>query len=185
MQTLEEARVIVSEIRTRANTIPVRSSAGFDRVVQAMVIAEDRRFRQHKGIDWWGVARALWLYVARRRVSGASTIEQQLVRTLRKRYEVTLGRKLSEMLIAAVVSRAVSKADIAKVYLRVAYFGWRATGVDQAAQRLGISIDSITWQEAATVASLLKYPMPRYPSAAYTSRLSRRVTYVLEKGGFK
>jgi len=113
------------------------------------------------------------------RISGASTIEQQLVRTLRKRYELTLWRKITEIALAFLISCEFSKEAIINLYLHVAYFGWRATGIEMAASRLGVSLNSLTKREAATIAAMLKLPMPRLPSDRYAARLMTRVEYVL------
>ena len=147
---------------------------------RAIVAAEDRRYWRHPGVDLRASVRAVYFYLVEGKVSGASTIEQQLVRTLRKRYEVTLLRKLSEIVLAFFVSNLFSKRRILQTYMSVAYFGWSATGVDAVAARLGVESAEISFTEAATIAAMLKLPMPRYPSEKYTQRLSMRVRYVLK-----
>lgn len=166
---------IENEIETRKGNPPIPESLVF-----AIVAAEDRRFFRHCGIDLMGVARALRDYALWGSVSGASTVEQQLVRTLRGRYELTISRKLSEMCIAIVISRRFHKKAIIEVYSRIAYLGWHARGVGQAAKRLGIDLSpSISKREAATIAAMLKAPMPKYPSENYAKRLQHRIEYIL------
>lgn len=153
-------------------------SAGVRNIMQAMIVAEDRRFCRHHGVDIKGVVRAIIRFFSNRGLEGASTIEQQLVRTVRGRYEITLSRKLSECLLAMIVSFRHDKAIIAYSYLDVAYFGWRANGVRQAAQRLGVELLDATEHEAAAIAAMLKVPMPRFPSQRYITRHSQRVHYI-------
>lgn len=148
-------------------------------LVQAVVAAEDRRFWRHKGFDPVAAIRAVSDFVFSGRVSGASTIEQQLVRTLRKRYELTLRRKVTEIALAFLIACEFPKKTIISLYLHVAYFGWHATGIEMAASRLGVPLNSLTKREAATIAAMLKLPMPRLPSDRYAARLTTRVDYIL------
>jgi len=151
-----------------------------DILIEAMVAAEDRRFHRHLGVDLRAVVRAAWQLACWGQVSGASTIEQQLVRTIRGRYEVTLTRKLTEMAIAIVVSARFEKRMLVEVYARVAYLGWGASGIEQAVRRLGLSLTRLTAYEASTLAAMLKLPMPRCPSDHYRRRLRTRAKYILQ-----
>lgn len=153
-------------------------SPGLSLVMDAVVAAEDRRYWSHAGIDVLAMARAAAQYLIRGRVSGASTIEQQLVRTIRQRYEITARRKFGEIVLAFMISRRFSKIDIMTAYLHVAYFGWRANGIRQAIERFNMDADLLNEDDAVLIASLLKLPMPKSPSAAYTARLERRMQYV-------
>jgi membrane carboxypeptidase/penicillin-binding protein len=153
-------------------------SPGLSEVMDAIVAAEDRRFWRHRGVDVIAMCRAAIHYLRSRRISGASTIEQQLVRTIRRRYEITVGRKVSEILISLQVSRTFSKLDIISAYLQVAYFGWMANGILQAIDRFDMDIGIPSEDDAVLLASLLKLPMPRHPSPQYLARLERRMNYV-------
>lgn len=148
-------------------------------LIEAVVAAEDRRFFSHNGVDPRAMARALWAYIRTGRLTGASTLEQQLVRTIRGRYEPTLARKITEINIAMKVSKRFSKRQLVEVYCHIAYLGWRAQGMSQAARRLGVDLSSLSLRESATLASMLKLPMPRFPSEGYARRLQRRTEYVL------
>lgn len=148
--------------------------------IAALIAAEDRRFYRHIGFDAAAIVRAGWKYMVQRRVSGASTIEQQLVRTIRRRYERTLRRKISEILLAGALQSLASKSEIATLYLRVAYFGWRMNGLRQALARLQISETHISRDEAAYIVALLKYPLPRRPTEARLRLIRRRQQYIVE-----
>ena len=176
---MNETTVVVAQINaclSRSTPIP---SLGLENVVKAVVAAEDHRFFSHRGVDWIALARAIWQFVAKGKHAGGSTIEQQLVRTIRRRYEFTAQRKVSEIALAMAVARQFSKRDIVVAYLSLAYFGWQANGIVQAARRIGVVLEEANEQEAASLAALLKLPMPQHPTDAYRARLSRRVKYVL------
>lgn len=148
--------------------------------IRALIAAEDRRFFYHVGFDAVAMLRALWAYASRRYVSGASTIEQQLVRTVRRRYERTLGRKISEIMLACSIQALASKAEIASLYLNVAYFGWRMNGFRQAIRRMSMSVEGLSNEEAAYIVAMLKYPLPRIPSAGRLKLLRQRQNYILK-----
>lgn len=144
---------------------------------RALVCAEDRRFYCHTGFDPKGIARAAWIAVTRRGIQGASTIEQQLIRTLTRRRDLSLGRKATEILAAIWLSANFPKSDITNVYLRVAYYGWRMNGLEQARARLGMS-EPIAEDAAADLVACLRYPRPREPNLEYDRRHRRRASYI-------
>lgn len=148
-------------------------------VERAIILSEDRRFFRHPGVDLLAIFRAAFAFLTQGTVSGASTIEQQLVRTIRGRYERTLQRKLSEIVIAIVVARYFSKTDIVLAYLEIAYFGWNATGLKHAIRRFGIDVSVASVEDAAMIAALLKLPMPKSPSEEYHRRLTRRTNHIV------
>ncbi len=156
-------------------------SSGLANVMHAVVLAEDHRYFQHRGVDYRAMVRACWMTVFRQRVQGASTIEQQLVRTLRRRYELKLSRKVTEVLLARALSHRFSKQQLLFAYLQVAYFGWRASGVNRAANRLGIILSRASSAEAAALAAMLKVPMPQSPSSRYRERHAQRVRHILSR----
>lgn len=147
-------------------------------IVNALLLAEDRRFHRHSGVDPISIAAIPWRYVRYNRVSGASTIEQQLVRVISGRYERTVRRKIREILLASLVSSCIPKEDIPAVYLSVAYYGWRMTGLRQAAQRLGICLSSPTCAEAASLVARINYPEPQDWSLTWETKLHKRVAYL-------
>ena len=102
---------------------------------RATVAIEDRRFWQHGGVDYLGIARAAWTDVtAGRAVEGGSTITQQLVRGLYTGREKTLSRKIKEACLAIKLARKWPKAKILDEYLNTTYYGNHAYGVEAAAQ---------------------------------------------------
>ena len=101
---------------------------------KAFVAAEDRRFYQHAGLDPAGIARALVRNITQGSVEeGASTITQQLARTVFLSQDRTLMRKLREAALAGKLERQLSKEQILTEYLNVVYLGSSAYGVADAA----------------------------------------------------
>ena len=102
-------------------------------LTEAFVAAEDKRFFNHHGVDWWAVGRASWQWlVARRVVSGASTLTQQLARSTFAR-ERTLWGKWKEMVVARCIERHLSKAQILEAYVNRIEFGPNVVGIGAAA----------------------------------------------------
>jgi penicillin-binding protein 1A len=102
---------------------------------RATVAIEDRRFWEHGGVDYLGIARAAWTdLTAGRAVEGGSTITQQLVRGLYTGREKTLSRKIKEACLAIKLARKWPKAKILDEYLNTTYYGNHAYGVEAAAQ---------------------------------------------------
>jgi penicillin-binding protein 1A len=123
--------------------------------------------------------RSLWQFLFHGRLQGASTIEQQLVRTLTCRYERTLHRKFREILLAACVSELLSKPEVLTAYLSVAYFGWGMQGLNRACRVLGFDRNSISANQAAALIARLKYPQPREWNPPWQRQVRRRAKHVL------
>ena len=87
-------------------------------------LIEDRRFDQHHGVDVYGVLRATWANLrAGRVVQGGSTLTQQLVKNYFLSDEQTLGRKLTEAIMALRIEAHFSKEEILVAYLNEVYLG--------------------------------------------------------------
>jgi penicillin-binding protein 1A len=143
----------------------------------ATIAIEDRRFYDHGGVDYEGIARALWRDLrAGRVVEGGSTITQQLVRVLYiRRHEISLGRKLKEACLAIKLSRAWSKDRILKTYLNHVFYGNQAYGVEAAAQTyFSRHARGLGLRESALLAGLTQAPS-RYDPFRFPKRaLARR-----------
>lgn len=129
-------------------------------VVPALLAAEDSRFFQHPGVDPVSVGRAAGqLLVERRVVSGASTLTQQLARTLEPRPRSVLG-KLREMAQALRIEASLSKSRILEEYLSRVEFGPNLVGIQAASRHyFGKNASSLDLSEAAALVA-----MPRGPS---------------------
>ena len=146
----------------------------------AIIATEDRRFREHWGIDPIGLGRAVVVNLLHRGVSqGGSTLTQQLAKNLFLTQERTFGRKVQEVLLALWLERTHSKDEILELYMNRVYMGAGAYGVDAAARRyFGKSAREVTPLEAAMLAGLLKAPS-RYAPSRDPDRAKARAQTVL------
>lgn len=135
-------------------------------LVEAVIAIEDRRFREHFGLDLRGVARAAVANLLAGGVrQGGSTITQQLARLTYLSPERTFRRKIQEAMLALWLERRLSKDEILERYLNAVYFGAGAFGVQGAAQRyFGKPAKELTLAEAAMLAGLIRAPSQLAPT---------------------
>src|SRR5690606_37779997 len=103
----------------------------------AFVAAEDKTFFEHSGIDIRGIIRAAITNLqnmGEKRPEGASTITQQVAKNFLLSNEVSIERKIKEILLAFRIEHTFSKAQILELYLNEIYLGNRSYGVAAAAQ---------------------------------------------------
>ncbi|MDE3049699.1 MAG: PBP1A family penicillin-binding protein, partial [Nitrospirota bacterium] len=159
-----------------------------ERLRRAVVAVEDVRFFEHPGLDYIGMARAAWTNLRRGgKVEGASTITQQLARSLFLSSERTFDRKVRELILAYKMELVLTKEQILELYLNQIYFGQGAYGVASAAQTyFGKDLSALTIAESAFLAGLPKSPNHYSPFKAY-DRAKKRQEHVLarmEEAGF-
>ncbi|SDX17840.1 penicillin-binding protein 2A [Marininema mesophilum] len=154
-------------------------------LAKAFVAVEDERFREHNGVDFRGLGRA----VVRNIISfgkgeGASTITMQVSRNIvLKDSEKTYSRKLSEMAVAMSLEREDSKDTILEKYLNYIELGNDVRGVKMAAKIYfgkDITEQKLKPQEIALLAGLPKAPYGYNPYVNKEEALNRRNT-VLNK----
>jgi membrane peptidoglycan carboxypeptidase len=130
----------------------------------ATVATEDKGFYSHPGFDVSAILRAFWQnYSSGETVSGASTITQQLARSLlfsaEERSAQTYERKVREAILAAEITRRYTKDEILELYLNEIYFGNLAYGAEAAAQTyFRTPADRLTMAQAAFLAGLPQAP---------------------------
>ena len=161
-----------------------RSYANIDDIpaplINAFLAAEDRRFYDHNGLDWRGLARAT---VANLRsgsvVQGGSTITQQVAKGFLSD-DRTLERKLREAILSLRLESRLGKARILEIYLNKIFLGHGSYGVAAAASRyFGKRLDELTLAECALIAGLARAPS-RYSPVADEERAIRRRGVVLQ-----
>lgn len=155
---------------------------------RAVIAVEDVRFFEHPGLDYIGILRAAWTNVRRGgKVEGASTITQQLARSLFLSSERTFDRKVRELVVAYKMELVSSKEQILELYLNQIYFGQGAYGVASAAQSyFGKDLSALSVAEAAFLAGLPKSPNHFSPFKNF-ERAKKRQEHVLarmEEAGF-
>ncbi|MEX0893104.1 MAG: PBP1A family penicillin-binding protein [Gemmatimonadota bacterium] len=133
-------------------------------VALAFVAVEDRRFFEHRGVDWIRVLGALRADIrARAPVQGSSTIPMQLARTLFpdriRREEKSFGRKLLEARVAREIEDRFTKVEILELYLNHVYLGAGTRGVEAASRYyFGKPARELELPEAALLAALPRAP---------------------------
>ena len=149
---------------------------------RAVIAVEDVRFFEHPGLDYIGILRAAWTNMRRGgKVEGASTITQQLARSLFLSSERTFDRKVRELVVAYKMELVSSKEQILETYLNQIYFGQGAYGVASAAQSyFGKDLSALTVAESAFLAGLPKSPNHFSPFKNY-DRAKKRQEHVLTR----
>jgi penicillin-binding protein 1A len=144
-------------------------------VPAAFVAIEDRRFREHFGIDVVGLASvALESIQAGEVTRGASTITQQLAKNLFLTQDQTLQRKVQEALLSIWLEQNYSKDDILELYLNRVFFGHNSTGIEAAAQTyFGKSARNLSLGEAAILAGTVQRPSAVNPRTAPDAAAAR------------
>ena len=153
---------------------------------QAIISIEDQRFLQHSGVDVRGTLRAALSTGSGSQVQGGSTITQQYVKQLllaaattpeerKAATKQSISRKVREARYAISLETKMSKKEILRGYLNIAYFGAGAYGAQTAAQRyFSVNASELTLTQAATLAGLVQNPSrfdpTRFPESAMTRR---------------
>jgi penicillin-binding protein 1A len=148
----------------------------------AVISSEDRRFRQHAGVDPIGTLRALWADLRGGGVvQGGSTITQQYVKNAYVGNDRSLSRKIREAILASQLDRQLDKDEILFQYLSNVYLGEGAHGVGAAAETyFGKSVRDLTISEAATLAGLIPAPS-RYEPRGNVELAEQKRLIVLKK----
>ncbi|MFO0775572.1 MAG: PBP1A family penicillin-binding protein [Nitrospiraceae bacterium] len=156
--------------------------------INAVIAVEDARFFEHPGLDFVGIARAAWTNFRRGgRVEGASTITQQLARSLFLSSERTFTRKIKELMLAYKIELILNKDQILELYLNQIYFGQGAYGIAAATQTYyGKELKALTLPEAALLAGLPKSPNHYSPlrSPELAKKRQEHVLSRMEDAGF-
>lgn len=154
-----------------------------DSVKKATLATEDWGFYNHSGINFRGIARAIWHDVSSFEVAeGGSSITQQLVKKAIVGDDRTITRKIKEMILAIQIERAYSKDQIFWMYLNQIPYGSNAYGIEAASQTFfGKSAFDLTLAEAATLAALPKAPSYYSPYGNRVDQLKNRQQYILKR----
>ena len=129
-------------------------------VAEAFISAEDRRFREHNGVDYRSIARATIANVTSGGVvEGASTITQQLARITFLNQDQSFQRKFREAILARRLEAELGKDKVLERYLNLVYLGAGAYGVADAAWiYFGKTVDELTVAEVALIAGMAPAP---------------------------
>jgi len=145
-------------------------------IKNAFISAEDRRFLQHNGVDIFGTARAFIKNIQSGSIrEGGSTITQQTSRLIFLDNQISIERKIKEIIISIIIDYKYSKNQILKIYLNEIYLGEGAKGINEASQiYFGKLISELTLSEIAMLAGLAPAPNFYSPYQNYELAKQRR-----------
>src|SRR6266702_619537 len=163
-------------------------------LIDATLAAEDAFFYEHRGVDLRATIRSALLTGSGTSQTGASTITQQLVRNVilspEERKQVTISRKIREIILAYQLDEKLSKDQILEMYLNEVYYGNQSYGVEAAAQSyFDKHARDLDIAEAAMIAGLVQSPSEYDPTRRDIARTAdgiplvtkERQAYVLEQ----
>jgi penicillin-binding protein 1A len=174
----EKGQLIARRGLTQAAMIEVARLPAY--VPNAFIAIEDRRFREHIGLDPIGLMRAAGQNLsAGHVVQGGSTLTQQLAKNLFLEPARTFERKMQEAFLALYLESRYSKDQILTLYLNRVYFGAGVYGIEAAAERFfGKSANRLSLTEAAMLAGSVKAPA-RYNPLTDSDASEERAQVVL------
>ncbi|MEE3003624.1 MAG: PBP1A family penicillin-binding protein [Pseudomonadota bacterium] len=160
--------------------LPVQYSEIPQRMVDAIVATEDKRFFNHFGVDFISIIRAVKeLAITGKKSQGASTITMQVARNFFLSKEKTYSRKINEILLSFKIEYYLTKKQILELYLNKIFLGHRAYGIKAAARNYyGKDLNDLSLAQYAMLAGLPKAPSSNNPIANPHKALIRR-NYVL------
>ena len=152
------------------------------KLIQAFVAAEDANFYKHRGIDYLGIVRAAFKnLISLSKKEGASTITQQVAKSMLLTPEKKFSRKLKEAILATRMEKRLSKDEILYIYLNQIYMGAGSYGVQLAAETyFGKEVDQLNLAEMAMLAGLPKAPNA-YSPIKHLDKARERQKYVLDR----
>lgn len=158
-QIISKDGVILAELGLEKREI-VEMKDVPQRVIDAFLSAEDDKFFEHKGVDYWGLSRAMFAnFKAGRVVQGGSTITQQVAKSLLLSSERSITRKLKDFILAQRIEEKLTKKEILYLYLNQVYLGGGYYGVKAAARGYyNKELKNMTVAESAMLAGLLVAP---------------------------
>jgi penicillin-binding protein 1A len=173
-----DGALIAEYARERRIFVPINTVP--QRLINAFLSAEDRRFYEHMGLDFTGIARAGIKFVeakikGRGSIQGASTITQQVAKNFLLSSERKFDRKLREAILAISIEQTYSKDKILELYLNEIFFGIGSYGIAAAALNyFDKELDELTLEEVAYLAALPKGPNNYHPFRKTAAAVERR-----------
>src|SRR5258706_1318820 len=154
-----------------------------DNLKHSVLTSEDARFYQHGGIDLEAIARSILVDLKFQAASqGASTITQQLIRSVYLTNQKTLARKVREVVLSIELDRKYSKDQIFDWYLNEIPFGQNAYGAEAAAQTyFNKPASDLSLAEAATLTALIPAPSYYSPYGSHKDQLLKKKDIILGK----
>lgn len=163
-----------SRTETRLDSIP-------NHLIEALISTEDKKFREHWGVDLQRVVNGIVKTILLGKRQGGSTITQQLAKNLydfkvvNENFIETMTRKVREVITAVQIEKTYTKNEILEMYFNISYFGRGAYGISMAARIFfNKNVQELTIPESAVLVALLKSSVIYDPERRYNNALQRR-----------
>ena len=148
-------------------------------MIDAQVAIEDKRFWDHSGVDWYRTTGAVLSLVSGKAEYGGSTITQQLIKNITDDNEVSITRKLREIIRALKLEKEYTKDEIIEAYLNIVNFGSGCRGVQSAADLyFNKDIQDCSIAECAAIAGITQNPVAYDPLTYPENNRERRETVI-------
>ena len=152
-----------------------------DNMKNSVIAIEDKRFREHNGVDFTRTMGAILNLASGKSSFGGSTLTQQLIKNISDDNEVSLNRKIREIVKALKLETEYTKDEILEAYLNVVNFGNNCQGVEAAANLyFGKHIDKCTLAQCAAIAGITQNPS-RFNPLVYPEENQKRRELVLSE----
>lgn len=150
-------------------------------LIDATVAIEDKRFWEHKGVDWLRTAKGVLTMFTGGDIQGGSTITQQLIKNITNEKDVTVKRKIQEIFRALELDRNYRKEQILEYYLNYIYLGAKCYGVSTAANYyFSKDVSELDLAESAVLISITNNPSLYNPYVSPENN-KKRASQVLEE----
>ena len=175
------------DIYDQAKRDPVAFDDMPDYLKKATVAVEDKSFYTHKGIDLLTPFRIVKNLFYFGKITGGSTLTQQLTRNVLLTTDRTMTRKIKEFILSIQIDAKYSKDEILSMYLNEAPYGGASWGVEPASQQyFGKSVKELNLAESAIMAGMPQLPSVYSPFSktpmAYISRTNHVLNRMVEDG---
>ncbi|MCB0317382.1 MAG: transglycosylase domain-containing protein [Bdellovibrionales bacterium] len=159
--SLNKARVIGLQ---SSNHLTIKKISPY--LLIATIAVEDQKFYKHIGIDFKEIQTSLLDYLFKgRKLRGASTISQQLMKSIFFPKTKSFFRKFNEAIYTLKLERNFTKNEILELYLNCVHWGNRVYGIQEAASKyINSSVDKLSIEDAVLLISLLPNPIQREKS---------------------
>ncbi len=174
--------ILLYEIYTDQNRTPLPLSQIPKLMQEATISIEDKDFYKHPGFSVTGIIRAARETILNKQMQGGSTITQQLIKSALLSPEITVTRKVKEIILAFWAERIYSKNQILEMYLNQVPYGGTAWGIEAAAQTyFGIPVSRLNLAQIAILAGLPAAPSEYSPFNSHPEKAFERQKEVLRR----
>lgn len=153
-----------NSLKEKYNSVEIQilDSLSFDTqipnsLILSIIRIEDKRFYHHLGVDFYSILRATKNSAFKKRLEGASTIHQQLIRTITGDKEINIKRKIIEILLSSLANNRFTKEEILSSYSKIYQFE-NTVGIKNFCEQEFYNLNNLTSYEIAQIAARIKYP---------------------------